>query len=226
MAAIEGTAGSGSVPRTTPANIALVSLAVVPISLGYLHATTPASAVDPVRQTISDYVAVPYGAALLALASAAAIIAVAALCRAIIGVPGTAAVQLLLLSWCLVVAVGAVFPTNVPGTPPDLSAVLHRYSGAWQFASLPLAGLLLAARTRPLPEWRRPSVWIRRMALAVGVLSAAFLASHIPIVFFGHSSDYAPLGLVERVAFLLEIALLAVIAVAVRRAARVRSAAR
>ncbi len=232
MAAIEGSAPAGSVsagprrrqPGRAPATFALAALAVVLLTLGYVHVAGN-GVVDPVGQPISDYIVLPYGGIVLGFGIAAAIAAVAALSRPIAVLPGIRMVQTLLLVWCVAMAIGAVFPTNIPGTPADFSANLHRAAGAIQFATLPLAGYLLARKALLVPEWHRPALWVYWVSIATGILSVAFLLSHIPMAFSGWS-EFIPRGAVQRVLFVMEIVLLAVIALAARRAAGARGAAR
>jgi hypothetical protein len=232
MAAIEGSAAAGSSPAAprrppsgrAPATFALAALAVVLLTLGYVHVAGH-GVVDPVGQPISDYIVLPAGGVVLGFGIAAAIVAVAALSRPIAELPDIRMVQTLLLVWCVAMAIGAVFPTNIPGTPADFSANVHRAAGAIQFATLPLAGYLLARKAVSVPEWRAPALWLYWFSIATGILSAAFLLSHVPMAFSG-SSEFIPRGAVQRVLFVMEIALLALIAVAARRAAGARGAAR
>jgi hypothetical protein len=102
---------------------------------------------------------------------------------------------------------------------------MHRAAGAIQFAILPLAGFLLARRALLVAEWHSAAVWLYWVSIATGILSAAFLLSHIPMAFPGFS-EFIPRGAVQRVLFVMEIALLAIIAVAARRATEARGAAR
>jgi hypothetical protein len=194
------------------------------LTLGYVHVAGN-GIVDPVEQPISDYIVLPAGGLVLGFGIAAAIAAVAALSRPIAGLPGIRLVQTLLLVWCVAMAIGAVFPTNIPGTPADFSANVHRAAGAIQFATLPLAGYLLARKALPVPEWHATAVVLYWFSIATAILSAAFLLSHVPMA-FANTSEFIPRGAVQRVVFVMEIALLALIAVAARRAAGTKGAAR
>jgi len=53
------------------------------------------------------------------------------------------------------------------------------------FAVLPLAIWLLARRCREQARWRSGAPLLARLAATTAVAGAAFLLSHIPIVFFG-----------------------------------------
>ncbi|WP_214369428.1 DUF998 domain-containing protein [Pseudonocardia sp. H11422] len=194
-----------------------VIVAVAP--MGFLH-VAGSTAVHPLSATISDYAGVPGGYALLgisavALAVAGCVLAVG-LSRA--GLPRPALPAALLGTWSAAMLLVAVFPTNAPGTPPDLAAAVHRYAGGWVFAALPLAGWLVARRAREAQAWSATSRGLDRLSLVAGGLSLTFLLSHVPIVVLG-SPGFPLLGLVERVLYGVVIVLLLAAARATRPAA-------
>jgi hypothetical protein len=152
---------------------------------------------DPLTTTVSDFVSLPGGALLLAMA----VLAVAA---------ATAAIPVgLRLPWrlwvpygigCLGLVATVAFPTNTLGTATTASAVLHRYAAALFFVGLPIA----TALTTKARAWTVASV-------GVGVL---FLISHIPLLWPGwpgapEIATIVPRGLVERGLLLVDMALLA-----------------
>lgn len=156
--------------------------------------------VDPVAQTVSDYVALPDGAALLGLA-AAGLIAAGLAGAVTVGTPA----RRLLLVWVAAVLLVAVFPTNLPGQPPDVAAFVHRWAGALVFTLPPVAGAVAARTAGP-----------RRVPLLAGsvvaaVAAGAFLLSHVPHVLAG-ADAFGYLGLVERVAYAALLVLLVVVA--------------
>jgi hypothetical protein len=189
-------------------------LAVLPVLV--LH-VLGAGAVDPMAQTVSDYVAVPEGYPLLAVSSAALaaaglFVAVAAWRTRLPGAPGLAALTAV---WVIGLGLVAAFPTNVGGAPADISAVVHRWGGALVLGLAPVLAMvvargLVARGTRP--------VLLVRLTLATAALDAGFLLSHVPIVVLG-SPGFPLLGLVERVLYGLVIVLLPVTARALRRGA-------
>jgi len=98
--------------------------------------------VDPVSQPLSDYATVPVGYLFVGLACAAIAVAATLLGTALLraGLPRARVIRLLLGTWSAALMVVAAFPTNVPGTPPDLAAAVHRVAATWVLAALPLAG--------------------------------------------------------------------------------------
>lgn len=197
----------------TAVTVAAVT-AVVPVLVLHLLG---AGSVDPLAHTVSDYVAVPEGYALLAVSSAA--LAVAGLLVAVAAwrtrLPGAPALAALTAVWVIGLGLVAAFPTNVGGAPADVSAVVHRWGGALVLGLAPVIAMvvargLVARGTRP--------VLLVRLTVATAALDAAFLLSHVPIVVLG-SPGFPLLGLVERVLYGLVIVLLPVTAGALRRGA-------
>jgi hypothetical protein len=203
-------------PRHRSSSVVTLGLAVSVLPIGYLHLAS-VGVIDPVRHPISDYVAAPHGSALLAISFAALIVSAAALVAGLRRLPGRGMAQALLMSWCLALALAAIFPTNVPGTPADAAALVHRYAAGWLFLSLPWAGWLLARRCALTPAWRPSAHSLRRLSWLAGAASAALLSCYL--VSPGEASPIWCVGLLQRGLLALDIALIAVAALAVRRAA-------
>jgi hypothetical protein len=193
--------------------IAALALALPPIAV---LQSTGAGAIDPTRDPISEYVNLPYGFGLLALALGALVLAAVPLICGLARLPQTHRVRLLLVSWSAAVTLAAVFPTNPPGTPVDLPAVVHRYAGAWLFVTLPIVGWLLAQRLRPATGWSGPALGLACTAGAGGVLSTALVLNHLPIL-FGGAGLLIPPGLLQRFAVAMQVAMLVVSAFALAR---------
>lgn len=213
--------------RTPPAQrvparsstVALSALVFAVLPIGYLH-SAPAG-IDPIRHPISDYVAAPGGSGLLALSFAAMITAGVALIVGLRALPDCRAVRALLLSWCLALAVAAIFPTNQPGLPADAAALVHRYAAGWLFLSLPLAGWLLARRCALTPMWQDSANVVHRLSMLTAGVSAAMLSCYL--VSPGEASPVSFVGLLQRGLLGLDLALIAAGALAVRRARPVQS---
>ncbi|GEL23279.1 hypothetical protein PSU4_22330 [Pseudonocardia sulfidoxydans NBRC 16205] len=188
-------------------------VAVLPVLV--LHALG-AGLVDPLAHTVSDYVAVPEGYALLAVSSAA--LAAAGLFVAVAAwrtrLPGAPVLAALTAVWVIGLGLVAAFPTNVGGAPADISAIVHRWGGALVLGLAPVIAMVVA---RGLVARGARPVLLVRLTVATAGLDAAFLLSHVPIVVLG-SPGSPLLGLVERVLYGLVIVLLPVTAHAVRRA--------
>lgn len=193
-------------------------IAVALVTMGFLH-VAGAATVDPLDATISDYVNVPGGYVLLALAAFALAAGAVALAAGLApaGLPDPAPPTRLLLSGSTALVLVAVFPTNAPDTPAGVVATIHRVAGGWVFASLPLAGWMVARRARLVDGWRALAPRLTGVAGATAVLSAGFLLSHVPIV-IGTSPGFPLLGGVERVLYASVMLVLLVTARSVRLA--------
>jgi heme A synthase len=191
-----GTGGSAVAGRVVAGGIALAL-----VVMAYLHVTGSAT-VDPVDATISDYVRLPGGYVLLALAAFALAAGAVALAAGLspAGLPDAGPPVGVLLSGSAALVLVGLFPTNAPDTPAGVVANLHRVAGGWVFAALPLAGWMVARRARLAPGWRSFAPLLTGVAGATGVLSAVFLLSHLPIV-IGTSPGFPLLGGVERVLY-------------------------
>jgi hypothetical protein len=176
--------------------------------------------VDPIVQTISDYVALPGGYSLLGVAALALAAAVGLLGAGLRGwglaAPGAPAALMAAASGGLVAA--AVFPTNDPGTAAGPVANLHRVAGAVVLVTLPLAAWMIARRAVQSPAWRAAAPALTGLSIATAALSALFLLSNVPIVISG-SPIFAVLGVVQRVLYAVMLVLLLMIALAARSTA-------
>ena len=186
--------------------IAVAGVTVAAAVIVVLH-VAGAGRVDPLAQTVSDYVVLPDGGALLGLAAAGLIAA---------GFAGAASLNAtarrLLLLWGAAVLLVAVFRTNLPGQPPDVSAFVHRWAGALVFALPPVAG---AVGARTAGARRVP---LLAASVAAAVAAGAFLLAHAPHVLAG-ADVFGYLGLVERVAYATLLVLLLVFVMPAVRAA-------
>lgn len=205
--------------------------AVPPITALHLSATDP---VEPSGWTISDYVvSLPHGTLLFALTTGALAVGAAALAHGLGPIHGTRGIRVLLILWAAALVVAAVFPTNLRGTPQNVSSNIHLYAGAVVFAALPIAAWLLARWLRHVTEQpggadHRPAAAPGGTVLAVaallaGLLSAALIANRLPGV-IGMPELMLPPGILQRVAGAAQIVLLAMSAIALLRQGRRRTA--
>lgn len=215
--------------RSAQGALAAAVAAVPPIAALHLSATGP---IEPSGWTISDYVvSVPHGTLLFALTTGALALGAAALARGLRPDPGTRGIRFLLVLWAFGLVVAAAFPTNVRGTPTNLSSDIHLYAGAVVFAALPVAGWLLAGRLRPTRGGRAgravfasgvaaPRVAaLRTTALLAGLLAAALIANRLPGV-VGRPDLMLPPGILQRIAGAAQIVLLATSGIALLRSGR------
>lgn len=213
-----GGPGEGPARTWSGAGLAagLVLFALVPMTV--LH-VIGAAVIDPFHTTISDYVGVPGGFALLAVAAAALAVACTALSAALrpAGLPRAVTPANLLVSGAVALVIVALFPTNYPGTPVGVVANVHRMAGAWVFVSLPLAGWLVARRTHEHENWRPSATALTWVSGITAVTSAVFLLSHLPMV-VSDSLEIPLQGALERVLYALVMLTLLATARAVRLA--------
>ncbi|HWS34838.1 MAG TPA: DUF998 domain-containing protein [Actinoplanes sp.] len=113
--------------------------------------------VDPMDEMLSDSVQTVPGDVLLAVAASALASAGAWLlagARRILprasasGGRGTGPLAAMLSVWCGALLVVAAFPTNAPGTEPDLAAMVHRGGAGLVVALPPLITLRIAGTVR------------------------------------------------------------------------------
>lgn len=203
-----GTTAVAKVPR-------LIGFAALGISTGLvalLH-VLGASRVDPMRDTVSEYVFVPGGWLLGCGALGLAVAAASALAGfARIGLARSGLMRLafgVLLTGAVLVG---MFPTD-SGTVKTIPAYIHQYSAGLLFFGVPAVALLAAAAlTRAGARGYARS--LRGTVVLVGVGLALFLFAH-----FGEVPEFirATAGLAERLLFLGEVALLAQLVALPRR---------
>jgi hypothetical protein len=121
---------------------------------------------DPVTTTVSDYVSVPGGTLVLAIAVFGLAAATAVLAVRLASTRPWAA--LLLGVGCVGLALTVAFPTNALGTVATTATALHRYAAALFFVSLPIAALLVT----------KARAWTVASIVAGGL----FLVSHVPLL--------------------------------------------
>jgi hypothetical protein len=143
--------------------------------------------VDPVDQMLSDTVSSATGAFLLGVACVALAVTAGGLALGARHSHRPRLLRVLLGLWATGLVATAAFPTNLPGTAVNTSAVVHRYGAALAVAVPPIAGLV-AARTRRL----------RTASLVAGGAAVLFGAAHLPAMATG--TEVMPLaGLAERI---------------------------
>jgi hypothetical protein len=195
------------------ARLALALLGGALLVTGYLTAVLGGQ-VDPVTDPVSDYVFHGAGGPLFLVAILLLLLAGLMVQAGMHGarMPRNRSVSVLFGLWYAGLLLSAVFPGDQLNAGHTLSGQLHRFGGAVLFTCLPVACWILARSLRPDPRWAGVAAWVRRFAATVLVSAALFgVAQLVP---------WLPKGLLERVALSAEMALLVVLAMAVRRATR------
>lgn len=207
-------AGTGPFGGATPARSAHLAVAGTAVSVPpivLLHLDAPAR-LSATTTTISDYVVqTPLGEPLFGLTTGALALAGIAIAR---GLAGATVVRAMLAGWSLALIMAAVFPTNPPGTPGDVSSTIHLIAGAVIFGLLPLIGVAVWRRSRQLLAGTRAGRSLLITTAVSGVLSTALILNRIPGI-VGLDQLSLPPGLLQRAAGAVVIALAAVIAFAV-----------
>ncbi|CAM3320391.1 DUF998 domain-containing protein [Kibdelosporangium persicum] len=165
--------------------------------------------VDPLLDPVSDYV---FHNGLLFVASVLSLMAggfavTTGMKRAGIDYPKVA-----FGLWFAGLALVAIFPGNPSVDVSTVAGEIHRFGGAMFLASLPVACWLLARTMAADPVWTVAAGPIRAVAVVGALTAASFGASQFVV--------WLPLGLLERFALAAEIALVVVLALTIRRAAR------
>ncbi len=210
---------------------ALLSLVSIILMIRSLVAMTYlnihfAHEVDPFSRAISYYVFYGDGRewfdnSVLVLAAGSATMLVGLWVAGIrFGRPATA----LFGVWCTSLTLCAIFPTDNSKHIESTSGLIHQVAGASLFVSLPLAGLSLARRLAGDDRWLRTARVVRRMAMIVLGLAAAYLATRLPDVFPGLAlpgvlDGRGISGLVQRALFGIEMLILMALAVRLLRVA-------
>jgi hypothetical protein len=158
--------------------------------------------VSPIHDPVSDYAL--YGGEPLFALAVGLMIAGGLAVRAAMTYAGLPGGRVLFGLWYTGLAIVAVFPGNRSATNTTVSGDIHRFGGALFLTCLPLACWSLARRLRD-----RHVRWFTAVS---AVTAAAFGVSQF--------LQWLPLGLLERFALGAQLALLVVLASAVRRVAR------
>lgn len=210
----QGTAGAWAIAALACFGLSVLIVVVLHVVLG--------AEVDPVRQVISDYGlygAAGFAACVLTLAAGTGCLLVG-MFRA--GLPVTRPIVALACCWCAGLALCAFFPTSLTGAPWTFSAEIHRFAGLMLFVSLPSAAGLVAVRAAHHPAHRGLAGRMRRQTRWAWGALAAFLLSHVPVVFASSGTVDGPLvqGLTERLVLVVYLVLLGELALAVLRSER------
>jgi hypothetical protein len=187
--------------------IALLALAVVVASLGYLH-LKPAG-LSPVRNAVSQYGITSFrgGYRVATIAFAAAGIALAVGIGQAVHGRGQLVVVLLVI-FAIARAVISWFPMDAPGADRTSTGQVHGVLAIVAFGSAALAALRLASALQGQDTWRS----LAPVSLALGW---AMIACLITMAFArGLPAVRARFGAIERVFYLSAIAWFAVFAVA------------
>lgn len=185
-----------------------------------------AGEIDPFSRAVSYYIFVEraadtFNATLLAVATATVMILVGmAQLRVRLG----RLTVILFGTWCGALLLCVLFPTDNSPRIETASGWIHQFAGASLFVTLPLAGLALARRLGDQPNWARTGRALRALAFGGVWLALCYLAARLPDLLpwqdFPDFLDWRSVaGLIQRVLFALELAMLLVLATRLLRVA-------
>lgn len=208
--------------------VSLLGLVLSALAMTYLNLRF-IDEVDPLSRAVSYYVFVERGdtvftVTLIVLAVATTSI-IAGMARLPVRLGASAAPLFGASSVALVLS--AIFPTDNSGRVETTHGLVHQFAGSSLYVSLPLGGLALARSLAARAEWAGTARIVRRLsvgcvALAIGYLVARF-PDLLPWFTFPSALDLRPVsGLVQRVLFGFELAMLLVLAVQLLRVAPAR----
>lgn len=178
--------------------------------MGVLHVLPPSSEISPYRRTISEYALTEAGLAfnvavlLLAAGSVATMLA-------LVGtglMPARSGGVLALLLWSVALAAVVYFPKHNWALGPSLDGTVHRFASVVAFLSLPVGALLIGRAWRAHPRWRVHAGWTSGLGLWSLLCFAPIIAAIVAQRWTGVPWWRAiPLGAVERVLALSEVAI-------------------
>ncbi len=168
---------------------------------------------DPVYDTLSSYTVTDRGEGMLAASVLSLAVGSLAVLGAlqVAGVPLSRTTRALLALWALGLAAAAVFPASYPVAPDPVSGEIHLYACLVAFCSLPGAAISLLEPLRDRPERATLVRAIRLTAAAFALFAASFVfvrLSEAGIEPFPEISDAFPIGVMQRLLLLADIALL------------------
>jgi hypothetical protein len=194
----------------------VLAIVVAVVAVGTLHIVPPSDRLDPWRRTISEYALLDNGwvfnSAVILIAAGSLGVVAALLLTGLLRPASFAFAGLALWSAGMIGVV--VFPKHNWAVGPSLSGDLHRVASLVAFVALPVGAVALGR------AWWRHEVW-RRWAWATLGLGAASLLAFSPLLYAIVSAPLTgvrwwrvfPLGAVERVLVLTEVATVLAIAV-------------
>ncbi|MFB6551664.1 DUF998 domain-containing protein [Streptomyces sp. NPDC056405] len=183
------------------------------VALGALLHLGWARQVDPVRQTLSEYALHEATATLFKACVGAAAVGSAALLAGLLRsrLPVGAGAPAALSVGCAGLLISAVFPTDAMDGAASPGGLVHRYAAGASLAALPATGLLLARGLQRHPLLRQKARRIRRLSYASSAAVLLFFGTHVSAtrpVTPATARAARLLGLTERTALGLEMALL------------------
>lgn len=185
------------------------------------------SSFDPLSDPLSRYAFTDSGAGMLEASLLSVAVGVIALRGAVTssGLPMTRTTSTLMYATSTGLATAALFPATFSPDIDPISGRIHQYASVIAFASLPAIALSLLDAVRATQALHRVATaltWLLRVALvSLGLFGLSYVADALagwPV--FGTLAETLPVGFTQRIVFVVDFCLLAVLLMAAMRSAR------
>ncbi|MFC4949897.1 DUF998 domain-containing protein [Pseudonocardia sp. GCM10023141] len=206
--------GFGTLLLALLALLAAARCAITMVYLGFHFSNV----VNPITQPASYYVFVDGGAAQFTSAAVALALGTLAVLFGMVwaGAHLAGKPMVLFSVWAACLLLAAIFPTD---NSPDITSFagwVHQFAGGGILLFLSIAGFTAARRLTESPDWRPVVPTVRILSVGAAILAGAYVASRIvqvvpdAMVLFG-GEDIG--GILQRVAFGFDIAVVTALAV-------------
>lgn len=199
----------GPVAARALAVVGVYAVTTAAALVGLLHVVPPSAQVDPVHRTISEYALLETGwlfnLAVLGLSAGSVAVLLACVAARLVAASSAAATALLL--WGASLATVVIFPKHDWSVGPSISGDIHRIASLVGFLSLPIGALLLARAWREHPRWRAHAS-LSRLLGSVSLLCFLPIPAAVAVAPLIGTRWWRviPLGAVERLLALSEVA--------------------
>lgn len=185
------------------------------------------SSFDPLLDPLSRYAFTDRGGGMLEASLVSAAVGVIAVRGAVVsaGLPMSRTTSTLVYATTTGLATAALFPATFSPDIDPISGRIHQYASVVAFASLPAIALSLLDVMRATPVLARVAsalTWLLRVAfVSLALFGVSYVADAlVDIAWFAVIADAVPVGFTQRIVFLIDICLLAVVLVGAMRYAR------
>ncbi|GAA1251911.1 hypothetical protein GCM10009676_43450 [Prauserella halophila] len=216
---------TADVARTRAWTVAAVAgLGWAIFTLIILHSV---SSFDPLTDPLSRYAFTDRGNGMLEASLLSVAVGVIAVRGSILsaGLPVSRTTSTLVYATSTGLATAALFPATFSSDIDPVSGRIHQYASVVAFLGLPAIALSLLDAVRATPVLARLAstlTWLLRVALvSLGLFGVSYIADALAgIPVFAMVADTAPVGFTQRIVFVVDFFLLAVLLFAAARHAR------
>ncbi|MBB3049350.1 hypothetical protein FHS23_000345 [Prauserella isguenensis] len=185
------------------------------------------SSFDPLTDPLSRYAFTDRGGGMLEASLLSAAVGVIAVRGSVLsaGLPLSRTTSTLVYATSTGLATAALFPATFSSDIDPVSGRIHQYASVVAFASLPAIALSLLDVLRATPVLARVAsalTWLLRIALvSLALFGVSYVADALAgVPGFAVVAETVPVGFTQRIVFLVDLCLLAVLLVGAMRHAR------